>query len=64
MARPFLRWNEGSVVRRRFKKGDVICREGDFGSTAFYIEQGKVSIFIQTPFKHVKGQKNAGPATR
>ncbi len=58
VAHPFLRWNEGSVVRRRYKKGDVICREGDFGATAFYIEQGKVTIFIRTPFKHVKGQKN------
>jgi len=23
----FLQWNEGAVVRRQFKKGDVICRE-------------------------------------
>ena len=58
VARPFLRWNEGAVVRRRYKKGDVICREGDFGATAFYIEQGTVSIFIEAPFKHVKGKKN------
>ena len=58
VAHPFLRWNEGSVVRRRYKKGDIICREGDFGATAFYIEEGTVSIFLSTPFKHVKGQKN------
>jgi CRP-like cAMP-binding protein/Fe-S-cluster-containing hydrogenase component 2 len=58
VALPFLRWNEGAVVRRRFRPGDVICREGEFGSTAFYIEKGKVNIFIQAPFKHVKGRKN------
>jgi CRP-like cAMP-binding protein/Fe-S-cluster-containing hydrogenase component 2 len=50
----FLRFNEGSVVRRRFKKGDIICREGEFGSTAFLIETGKVKVFLQAPLKHVK----------
>ncbi len=60
VAHPFLRWNESAVVRRHFKKGEVICREGDFGSTAFYIEHGKVSIFIKAPFKHVKVRKDRG----
>src|ERR1700733_5173473 len=27
----------GSLVLRRYKKGDVICRQGDAGWTAFYI---------------------------
>ena len=45
-------------MRRHFKKGDLICREGDYGSTAFYIEKGKVSIYISAPLSHVKGQKN------
>jgi CRP-like cAMP-binding protein/Fe-S-cluster-containing hydrogenase component 2 len=58
VAPPFLRFNEGAVVRRHFKKGDIICREGEFGSTAFYIEKGKVNIFIQSPIKHVKGLKS------
>lgn len=49
----FLRFNEGAVIRRHFKKGEIICREGEFGSTAFYIEKGKVSVLIKTPFKHV-----------
>ena len=34
VSRPFLSFNEGSVVRRRFKKGEVICVEGKPGSTA------------------------------
>ncbi len=59
VAKPFLHWNEGAVVRHsHFKKGDIICREGDYGSTAFYIEKGKVSIFISAPLKHVKSKKN------
>jgi CRP-like cAMP-binding protein/Fe-S-cluster-containing hydrogenase component 2 len=58
VSRAFLRWNEGSIVRRPFKKGDVICREGEFGSTAFLIEQGTVKVLIQAPLKHVKSHGN------
>ncbi len=59
----FLRFNENAVTRRIFKKGEVICREGDFGSTAFYIESGKVDIFISATFNHTKtrgGGKSGG----
>jgi CRP-like cAMP-binding protein/Fe-S-cluster-containing hydrogenase component 2 len=54
----FLHFNRGAVVRRFFKKGDVICREGEFGSTAFYIETGSVEVSIRAPLKHVKGLKD------
>ena len=33
----FLELNRGAIVKRRFRKGELICREGEFGSTAFYI---------------------------
>jgi CRP-like cAMP-binding protein len=49
----FLELNKGAVVKRRFKKGDIIFREGDYGSTAFYILEGKVDIFIASPRGHV-----------
>lgn len=49
LSRPFLRWNARSVVRRTFKKGEIICREGDFGATAFLLENGSVDIFLATP---------------
>jgi CRP-like cAMP-binding protein/Fe-S-cluster-containing dehydrogenase component/ferredoxin len=49
----FLELNKGAVVKRRFKKGEVICREGDYGSTAFYLLEGTVDIFISAPRAHV-----------
>ena len=49
----FLELNKGAVVKRRFKKGEVICREGDYGSTAFYLVDGSVDIFISAPRAHV-----------
>jgi Fe-S-cluster-containing hydrogenase component 2/CRP-like cAMP-binding protein len=43
----FLDWNFGAVVRRHYKDGEVVCREGDFGSTAFIIEHGKLQVSIR-----------------
>ena len=37
----------------------MICREGEFGSTAFYILDGTVDVFIGTPMAHVK-QEDSG----
>jgi CRP-like cAMP-binding protein/Fe-S-cluster-containing hydrogenase component 2 len=53
----FLALNQGSVVRRKFRPGEVICREGEHGSTAFYILKGKVEVSITTPMAHVKSGK-------
>lgn len=51
---PFLGRNQGAVVKREFKRGEIICREGDYGSTAFYILKGKVEVSISTPMAHAK----------
>ena len=56
----FLRWNEGSIVRRRFKKGDVICREGEFGATAFLIETGNVEIYLNSSLNHARSRDRSG----
>ncbi len=50
----FLELNRNAVVKRHFRRGEIICREGEFGSTAFYILEGKVSVSISTPIAHVK----------
>src|SRR5436305_7588742 len=53
----FLELNKGAVVKRSFKKGEIIFREGDFGSTAYYILSGKVDIFISSPRGHVNTEQ-------
>jgi len=55
----FLELNRGAIVKRRFHKGEVICHEGEFGSTAFYILEGKAQVAIATPIAHVKTQGGA-----
>src|SRR3989441_1574620 len=55
----FLELNRGAIVKRRFRKDELICKEGDFGSTAFYILEGKARVSISTPIAHVKTQGGA-----
>ncbi len=55
----FLEQNRNAVVTRRFKKGDIICREGEYGSTAFYIAEGNAEVFLSTPMAHVKTEGGA-----
>src|SRR6202789_3800104 len=52
----FLSLNRNAVVRRHFKRGEIICREGEYGSTAFYILEGKARVSISSPIAHVKTQ--------
>jgi CRP-like cAMP-binding protein len=49
-----LQKNLGAVVRRTFKKGDIICREGDQGNTAFYVLEGHLDVFINAAVSEVK----------
>jgi CRP-like cAMP-binding protein/Pyruvate/2-oxoacid:ferredoxin oxidoreductase delta subunit len=50
----FLELNKNAIVRREFRTGEIICREGEYGSTAFYIVQGKAQVYLSTPIAHVK----------
>ncbi len=52
----FLSLNRGAIVRRNFKRGEIICREGEYGSTAFYILEGNARVSIAAPLAHVKTQ--------
>jgi CRP-like cAMP-binding protein/ferredoxin len=56
----FLELNQGAVVRRVIAPGEILCREGDFGSTAFYILSGVVDVYIGASMAHVKQEDAAG----
>lgn len=40
----FLQLNGSSVIRRVLQTGDVLCREGDYGASAFIIRSGSFAI--------------------
>src|SRR5258707_13987923 len=55
----FLELNKNAVVERQFRAGEIVCREGEFGSTAFYIVQGAAQVFLSAPMAHVKTEGGA-----
>lgn len=46
ISRRFLEWNQNAIVRRRFKRGETVCREGEFGATTFRIKSGVFEVRI------------------
>lgn len=58
----FLQFNGAAVVRRRFESGDVLCREGEYGSTAFIILSGEFEVFLNTTRGVVRNQSAGGLA--
>ncbi len=56
----FLQFNGSAVVRRKLKAGDVLCREGEYGSTAFVIVKGSFQVFISASRGAVKTKSASG----
>jgi ferredoxin len=50
----YLKWNEGAVRRRSVKPGDILCRQGEYGTTAFLIQSGRYDIYVHS------GEKSRG----
>jgi CRP-like cAMP-binding protein/Fe-S-cluster-containing hydrogenase component 2 len=53
-------WAKGAAVLHRFRKGEIVCDEGEFGSTAYYIVSGTVDIFINNPLAHLRTRPQTG----
>jgi CRP-like cAMP-binding protein/Fe-S-cluster-containing hydrogenase component 2 len=45
----YLEYHDRTVVRRRFGMGEIVCREGDYGSTAYLIIGGDFEVIIEAP---------------
>ncbi len=54
----WLQWNAASIVRRRVNKGDLLCRQGDYGTTAFILLKGSYGVWFKDPHA-VKKRKKA-----
>jgi hypothetical protein len=50
----------GAIVRQEYRAGQVLMREGDNGTTAFYILSGTVDIFINNPISRVESKRGGG----
>lgn len=48
LSQKWLESNPGSYWRRRYKKGETVCRQGEYGTTAFVIEKGRFEVRVAT----------------
>lgn len=56
----FLRRSRGGVRERRYAPGEVICRQNDYGHTAYLIQEGEVDIYLELAPAHVRTQAEGG----
>ncbi|CAN5563706.1 hypothetical protein BH09PLA1_BH09PLA1_01110 [soil metagenome] len=56
LSKTWLDKNPGAVWLRSYEPGDFICRQGEYGSTAFYVVSGSVRVYID-PAKSVADLK-------
>ncbi len=42
----FLLWQQGLVLRRKIRAGDILCHQGDPGNTAFLIKSGNLQAVV------------------
>jgi Fe-S-cluster-containing hydrogenase component 2/CRP-like cAMP-binding protein len=59
----FLLWQQGLALRRRVRPGEVLCRQGEPGNTAFLMKRGRLEIIVRPPDEKAKELRfQKGPA--
>jgi CRP-like cAMP-binding protein/Fe-S-cluster-containing hydrogenase component 2 len=48
----------GAVLRRTYGPGEILCREGESGSTAFLLLEGEAEIYLTSPVAHLENVYN------
>lgn len=51
----YLKWNEGAVRLRAVSAGEILCRQGQYGTTAFLLKSGSYEIVAEP-----RGQAGGG----
>ena len=49
---PSCELNRNAIRKRRYKAGEIVCREAEYGSTAYYILEGTADVYISSPVAH------------
>lgn len=60
----WLQWNASSIVRRRVKAGELLCRQGEYGSTAFILTAGRFGVWFRDPAAANQQAKSGGLLSR
>src|ERR1051326_7224159 len=52
----------GAIARKEYRAGEILMREGENGTTAFYILSGEIELFLNAPMAHVEARRAHGGA--
>src|SRR4051794_11684446 len=47
----------GAIARKRYRPGGILMREGEYGTTAFYILEGTIELYLNSPIAHVESKR-------
>src|SRR6185369_11249711 len=47
----------GAIARKQYRAGEILMREGENGTTAFYILDGTIELYLNNPISHVEAKK-------
>jgi CRP-like cAMP-binding protein/Pyruvate/2-oxoacid:ferredoxin oxidoreductase delta subunit len=50
----------GAIARKHYRAGEILMREGENGTTAFYILSGTIELFIHNPLARLESQRAPG----
>jgi CRP-like cAMP-binding protein/Fe-S-cluster-containing hydrogenase component 2 len=50
----------GAIARKRYRPGEILMREGENGTTAFYILEGTIELYLNSPISHPESKRRAG----
>src|SRR5215813_932381 len=49
----------GAIARKEYRAGEILMREGENGTTAFYILEGSIELFLNNPISKVESHRGA-----
>ena len=47
----------GAIARKEYRPGEILMREGENGTTAFYILSGTVELYLNSPVSRVESTR-------
>src|SRR3954471_18204107 len=50
----------GAIARKRYRPGEILMREGENGTTAFYILEGTIELYLNNPVSRAESKRRAG----
>src|SRR3954452_21789995 len=50
----------GAIARKRYRPGESLMREGENGTTAFYILEGTIELYLNNPVSRAESKRRAG----